>query len=206
MMIKLLAKLSPSGRNALFYAFVAIVGIAMHNWVLDPQLTYLKAVEQLGPISDKINETKSHLQEQLAARQAMVDKMTQEYSHYSAILYTPEQMSQLESDIRNLAGLVGCEVLTWTQSSKDSSERNAVKSQGLKDIGFQGVRVELNGSYNGILSLLGDLQRDFDGLGIQHMKITQCQDDIGLLHCSFDLDFYVNKQSEVLTDEKSTDH
>ncbi len=203
MIVKLLLKLSPSGCNAVFYSLVALVVIAMHNWILHPQLSYLKAVEQLSPVVESRNQEQQSLQQRLTVRQTMLDRLMTEYQEHSDLLYTPEDLLRFEGDACILAGLAGCEIVSWELTQKNAFGRNGPPEASGEDIVTQVLHVQVNGPYDGLLDLIENIQRDFKGLGLRDLKVTRGTGQAGQLSCSFSLEVNVIKHREVLIDETS---
>ena len=206
MIVRHLAKLNTASRNGLFYALVTVMVIAVYNWVIEPRVTYLQAVERLAPVVGSVSKEKNNLEKQLTIRQTMVERLSRENAESRMLLYNPQQIIQIESDMRTLASLAGAEIVGIKEDEQVTSNRPQSYKQGLMSIELHQARVELCGPYHSLIKFMDSLQGEFKGLEVHKVQIEEGQNDSDHLRCSFVVVLHVVKDREVLINEQTLDN
>ena len=80
-----------SKRNAISIALIVIGAAAMYNWILSPQVGYLRAVQRYQPVVDEMAEETGRIGGTLDAKRQQLRTLQQELAEARGSLFTREE-------------------------------------------------------------------------------------------------------------------
>ena len=195
MLIEHLTRLDKSSRRAVYVGLVFIAGVAMYGWIVSPHVEYLQAVQQYGPALDKIIRKQSDIQQTLASRQHLLEKLRVQFEQAGSTLCTAEQMQQLLGQFQTMAEQVGGSLAQMDLSTEEPEVVIGKRSDPAYVELFK-AGLSVIGEYDSLVSFvegLDNLDRQIyiSSLDIELLKDARLSEHECLLKCDMVIEVYV---------------
>jgi hypothetical protein len=188
-----------SKRNALSIALVAIGGAAMYNWILSPQVGYLRAVQRYQPVVDEMAKQTGRLGRTLDKKHQRLRSLQRELTEMQDNLFTPAQAKNFLGSLQSFLEQSGCRVT----AADFSGEVQAGPSGKAKEAGGPGAfraAVTAVGEYDQIVALLERLQANRPKVWVDSCGLKLSDVRTGRLECRLALTLYTLVDEEGHTD------
>lgn len=189
-----------SKRNALSIALVAICAAAMYNWILSPQVGYLRAVQRYQPVVDEMAKQTGKLGRTLDKKRQRLRSLQSEWTEMRDSLFTPAQAKGFLGSLQSFVEQSGCRVVT----ADFSGEARAEPSGKIKEAGGATAflaAVTVVGAYDQIVALLERLQTNRPKVWVDSCGLKLSDVRTGRLECRLALTLYALGDKEGHTDE-----
>jgi len=112
-----------AARNASSVALLAIGVLALYNWVLAPHVSYLHAVQRLGPVLDRVTEERERICSTLDEKVGRWRTLQQDMAALDEGVFRPDRAKTFVRGLLPLAEETGCTVVRADFGSDAKAER-----------------------------------------------------------------------------------
>jgi Tfp pilus assembly protein PilO len=174
-----------------------IAVVAMYNWIVAPQVTYLRAVQKYEPVISRMAKEKTDLQDLVASRRKELKDLENRLDQLRPALYTPDQARQLWSDLETMAVQQGCAVMNVSLGTGRPLPASEQDPESLR-IEVINTTVTITGEYDGIMAFVGQLQAQPRKIWVAALGIEAAERDPRRLQCRAEVSIYVIYQKEAV--------
>jgi hypothetical protein len=195
--IKDLTKVRIQSKWAVFAAPIVIGTVATYNWIVAPQVTYLRAVQKYEPVIARMAQEKTDLQGQVRGRKRELVNLKDQLNLLRPTLYTPDQAQQLWGDLETMAVQQGCTVIN-VQLGSSRPLPAGEQEQGSLRVEWVSAAVTVTGDYGGIVAFIGDLQAQTRKIWVSALMIEPTERDARRLQCRIAISINVIYEKEAV--------
>jgi Tfp pilus assembly protein PilO len=192
-----LTKIRIQSKSAVLAAPAIIALVAMYNWVVAPQVTYLRAVQKYEPVLTRMAKEKTTLQDLVAKRRKELKDLEARLSQLRPALHTPDQAGQLWSDLETMAVQQGCAVMNVSLGTGRPLPASEQDPESLR-VEVINTTVTITGEYDGIMAFIGQLQSQPRKILVTAVGIEQAERDARRLQCRVEVSIYVIYEKEAV--------
>ncbi len=157
MLIDNLTKLNRSSRNAVSAGLIVIAAVAMFNWTVAPQATYLFAAQRYESVAGNIVKKNKIISNKVIIKRKKLQELQEQFAQLRDTLFTPEQAKEFFSDLQVISEEASCAVYSLNLvTSKAASERKG--SADASGIFPESATLSVAGVYENIMKLVKRLQ------------------------------------------------
>jgi len=193
--IRSLTKLNLTSTQGLASAFVLIAVLAMYQWTVAPQVTYLRAVQRYEPVLAQAAREQAAAHERLASDMRALQELEARLDRLRSLLFCPGQVQSLTGDLEALAVRNGC-TLTRVDMGSDRPRRAAAAAPGPLDVDEVRVTLVVTGEYDGLLSFIADVQAYARRVEVRSLGLEPVGPQTPLLECRMDVGIHVIQENE----------
>lgn len=185
---------STSRRCALGAAPFVIGAVALYNWVVSPHIGYLRAMQRLEPVMDRMAEELGTASEGLSDKLATLRTLRSRLDKTREGLFAVDESTAFLRDLQALVETTGCVMIaadfTRDEESPEDDDPNA-------PVLLEASHADLTvtGSYNQIVSLLRTLRERTQRVWVDSCDLNLVDPRNGRLECRFGLTIYAVLQS-----------
>jgi Tfp pilus assembly protein PilO len=192
-----LTKIRIQSKWAVLAAPAVIAVVALYNWIVAPQVTYLRAVQKYEPVIMRMAKEKTDLQDLVASRRKELKDLENRLNQLRPALYTPDQARQLWSDLETLAVQQGCAVLNVSLGTGRPLPAGEQDPESLR-VEVVNTTVTITGDYDGIMAFVGQLQSQPRKIWVIALGIEAAERDPRHLQCRVEISIYVIYEKEAV--------
>lgn len=163
-------------------ALIVIGAAAMYNWVLSPQVGYLRAVQRYQPVVDEMAEETGRIGGMLNAKRQQLRALQQELSGIRDSLFTREEAKIFLGSLQSFVEQTGCKVAVMDFAS-DSRTEQPPGSGEAGPVATSRVNLSIVGQYDQIVMLLDRLQNNRRKVWVDSCALTLSDLRSGRLEC-----------------------
>ncbi|MDH7598403.1 MAG: type 4a pilus biogenesis protein PilO [Sedimentisphaerales bacterium] len=193
MLVKELVNLNESSRRAMLAAMVCLMAVAIYRWTISPQLTYLRAVQDYGPVVERMHKQAVSLQAGLQTRRRILEELQQQLQDLQPRFYGLDEAGRIVHQFMAMAGAAGCTV-TGIQVRQHQT-RPGANPQG--PASRLDLEVTVTGSYDGIIGFLKAIQQQHRLIYVTAMNLGPSDQTGQVLQCSLSTAVYLIQQEEI---------
>jgi len=195
MLIDDIAKLSPSSRKGISAALIVIAAIAMYNWIVAPQATYLFAAKQYERIVGRIANKNEVIRSTVEAKEKRLQELREQFAQLQGALFTPDQVKEFFSDLQAICGEVGCTVSGLSFITTESGRKDEM-TEDASGIVPNKALLSVIGVYEDIIKLMKRLQMRSNKVWIDSINMESFYSDSPQVKCDITITVYTTKDRE----------
>jgi hypothetical protein len=195
-----LAKLNTASRNGISAALVVVTLVAMYNWTIAPQLTWLRAEQQYEAAVSDVARKCAVTSEALGKKQTKIEELRQEFTQLQNTVFTSEAAKEFFSDLQVISQEVGCTVysLNLVKNQQDPQRKKTEKPQGIVT---SSAALSVIGVYPNIIKLIEKLQGRPQKVWIDALKMKTVGGELQQLKCDMTITICTFPDKEAKTHE-----
>ncbi|MHC4644884.1 MAG: hypothetical protein ACYTBJ_05240 [Planctomycetota bacterium] len=170
MLIRTLAKLGHSSRNAFSAAVLIIAAIALYNWMVTPHAAYLYAARQYETAMGDIVNKNEAISDSVKAKREEVQELRERSARLESMLFTADKAVEFFSDLQVISEQAGCVVLSLGFPAAEPGSAGP-RLQDTSGIVARTVLLAVAGPYKSIVKLMDRLQSRAEKVWIDSVNI-----------------------------------
>lgn len=182
-------------RNAVSIALVLIGAAAMYNWILSPQVGYLRAVQRYQPVVGEMAEETERIGKTLDEKRRKLWTLQDELAQTRNSLFTPAEAKSFLGSVESFVGQTGCKPITADFSSAGQG-RPAREAKESAPVAVSHVDLTVAGQYDQVVTLLERLQTHPKRIWIDSCGLKLADMRSGRLECKLALTLYALCEEE----------
>ena len=200
MFVDNLAKLNSASRNGISAALVVVTLVAMYNWTIAPQLTWLRAEQQYEAAVSDIAHKCAVTNVALGKKKTKVEELSQEFAQLQNTVFTSGATKEFFSDLQVISQEVGCTVysLNLVKSQQDPQRKKTEKPRGIVT---SSAALSVIGVYPDIIKLIEKLQARPQKVWIDALKMKTVGGELQQLKCDMTITICTFQDKEATTHE-----
>jgi len=191
--IKSLPKLGLSSRQGLLAASVVIAVLAMYNWIVAPQVTYLRAVQRYEPVVAQVAQERASVKDQMVQHKRVLEELEAQFGQVRSLLFPPDQVQPLTGDLEAVAAQHRC-ALRSVDVRSDRPLRIVGDEQGSLSVDEVRITVTVTGDYDGLMAFIGRVQAYERRICIRSLVMEPTGPDPRRLQCRIEIGIYVIRE------------
>jgi hypothetical protein len=184
-----------SKRNALSIALLLIGAAALYNWILSPQVGYLRAVQRYQPVVNEMAEETERIGKTLDKKRQKLRTMQGELARTRDSLFTPAQAKAFLGSLESFVGQTGCKVIAANFSSESQSGQPR-EAKERAPVTASHVDLTLTGQYDQIIALVKQLQGNPKKIWVDSCGLKLADMRSGRLECRLALTLHALSKEE----------
>jgi len=179
---------------------IVIVFIAMFDWILSPQISYLKAAERYSWMIDNASQRSGYIIENIEVKNAELEKLKAEVRQIQDNFFTGEKAKEFFSDLEPICLLSDCNIesLTFMPPENIATEENELYTTSIT---LKRAIVSFTGSYENIIKFHKKLSEYSQQVSIEKLTIESNPYFDKLLNVVMTLKIYQVNDKEINSDE-----
>lgn len=189
-----------SKRNAISIALIAIGAAAMYNWILSPQVGYLRAVQRYQPVVDEMAQETGRIGGIQDEKRQQLRTLQRELAETRDGFFTREEARTFLGNLQSFVEQAGCKVAAadFTSDGRIGLPR---KSGELDPVMTSQVNLTAVGQYDQIITLLERLQSNRKRVRVDSCRLALSDVRSGRLECKLILILHALSDKEGPVDE-----
>ena len=189
-----------SKRNALSIALIAVGAAAMYNWMLSPQVGYLRAVQRYQPVVDEMAEKTGEIGKTLDEKRRQLRTLQSELAETRDHFFAREEAGVFLGNLQSFVEQTGCKVAAadLAPAGRTGPPR---ESQELAPVVISQVDLTVLGQYDQIISLLERLQDNRRKIRVDSCDLKLSDVRSGRLECKLKLVLHALSDKEGHVDD-----
>lgn len=200
MLINNLAKLNRSSRNAASAALIVIAAIAMYNWIVAPQATYLLAAQQYESAMSNIVKKNRVISNTIEVKRKMLQELHDQLAQFQSTLFTPDTAREFFSNLQAISEQAGCTVYSLNFITSEPSPKGR-ESENTSGVVAKSVVLSVVGIYKDIIKLIERLQARTQKVWIDSVKMQILDHDSAQPKCDITITIYTIQDTEATLNE-----
>jgi hypothetical protein len=180
---------------ALIVALYFVGFVAVQNWVLDPQLTALKAAQQYEGAIDSYKDKSENVNSRLRAKRLWLDKLVVKRELLSDMIFTAAKAEEFLSDLDVFCQQSECEIARLRYVGETE--------QSVPSIVTRTTALTVYGDYNNIIKLIQKLTSRSQKVSIESLGMTTIPANPQHVLCRLVITIYVNLDAEGRADAEA---
>jgi len=199
MLMDKLGKTSPNTKIFISVSTIAIVAIAMYNWAISPQTSYLKAAQLYETMMSNASKKTVIIKNGIHAKKKELERLHQEIMATKDSFFNVKTSREFFSDIDPIASQSGCMIasLTFMSSSSVSAGEEKKVDSGITE---KTAGLEFTGNYESIIKFLRRLSNYSQHIMIDNLVIESLGFGRKQLVCHMTITIYLIEEKELITD------
>ncbi len=189
-----------SKRHALSIALIVIGVAAMYNWILSPQVGYLRAVQRYQPVVDEIAEKTGTIGGSLDKKRQQLRTLQRELAEARDGIFTQEEAGMFLGNLQSFVEQTGCKVAGADFTPNDGT-RQPREAKELAPVVTSQVDLTVVGQYDQVIALLERLQGNRKKVCVDSCALKLADVRSGRLECKLILILHALSGKEGHVDE-----
>ena len=189
-----------SKRSALSIALLAIGAAAMYNWILSPQVGYLRAVQRYQPVVNEMAEQTGRIGRTLDTKRQRLRSLQREWAETRDSFFTSAQARLFLGSLQSFVEQSGCTAIA-AESSSEGQAGPSPKSKEATPLTTSHVALTMVGQYDQIITLLERLQTSRPKIWVDSCSLKLSDVRSGRLECRLVLTVHALSDKEGRADE-----
>jgi len=200
MLMESIIKTSPRSKIFVCVSMIMFLLIAMFDWIVSPQISYLKASERYSQMIDSASQRSSSIVENIEVKNEEFEKLRAEVDQIQNSFFTEEKAKEFFSDLEPICLLSDCNIesLTFMPPEKIASEKNELYTTSIT---LKRAEVSFTGNYENIIKFYKKLSEYSQQVSIEKLTIQSNQQFEELLNADMTLKIYQVNDKEIISDE-----
>lgn len=200
MLVDNLAKLNSASRKGISAALVVVTLVAMYNWTIAPQLTWLRAEQQYKAAVNDIARKCTITNAALGKKETKVEELRQEFAQLQDTVFTSEAAKEFFSDLQVIAQQAECTVdsLNLVKHRQRAQKEEPEKLGGIIT---SSAALSVLGTYPDIIKLIERLQARPQKVWIDALKMKAIGGGSQQLKCDMTITICTFQDREATTHE-----
>lgn len=157
MLVKNLAKLNRSSRNAASASLIVIAALAMYNRIVAPHATYLSAAQRYESVMDNVVKKNKTIGNRVKTKKKKLQELREQSAQLQSTLFTPDQAREFFSDLQAISQQTGCIVYSVNLITSQPSLKGG-QSKDTSGVVTKSAVLSVIGVYRNITKLIERLQ------------------------------------------------
>lgn len=172
---------------ALIGALLFVGLVAARSWVVEPQLTALRAAQRYETAINTCNDRSENINSELRAKRLWLDKLVIKRGLLSNMVFTAGKAEEFLSDLEAFCVEANCSIGSLRYVGESRQEDSAIVTRT--------TSLAVQGSYNDIIRLVQTLQSRSQKVSIESVEMTTTADP-QIVACRLVISIYVNLDKE----------
>ena len=200
MLMESIIKTSPRSKIFVCVSMIVILFIAMFDWIVAPQISYLKAAERYSWMVDNASQRSSSIIANIEEKSKELEELRAEVDQIQNSFFTEEKASEFFSDLEPICLLSDCiiESLTFMPPEKVATEENELYTTSIT---LKRAKVSFAGNYENIIKFHKKLSEYSQQVSVEKLTIESNQYSDELLSVVITLKIYQVNDKEIISDE-----
>ena len=202
----LMDKVGKINTNTKIFASVStvmLVAIAMYNWAVSPQTSYLQAAQRYETMMSNAGEKTTVIKNGIDEKKKELERIYEEIAATKDSFFTLKTSREFFSDIEPISNQSGCmiESLTFASSSSVVLEKNEDEDKETDSgITAKSAAIVFTGRYESIIKFLRKLSGYSQHIMIDNLVIESLRSGEKRLVCHMTMTIYLIEEKEIVTD------
>lgn len=200
MLMESIIKTSPRSKIFVCVSTIAILSIVMFDWVVSPQISYLKAAERYSWMFDNASQRSSTIIENLEVKSKELEELRAEVDLIQNSFFSEEKAKEFFSDLEPICLLSNCNIesLTFPPPENIASEENELYTTSIT---LKRAKVSFTGSYENIIKFHKKLSGYSQQVSVERLTIQSSQYFDKRLNADMTLKIYQVNDKEIISNE-----
>lgn len=170
MLVKYLAKLNRSTRNATLASLIVIASLAMYNWIAAPHAAYLSTVQGYESVMSNLIKKNKLISNNVNIKRKKLQKLHEQSVQLQSTLFTSDKAGEFFSDLQAISEQTGCMVysLNMISNTPNPKDKQLEDSSG---VATKSAVLSVVGVYKNIARLIKRLQARPQKVWIDSIKV-----------------------------------
>lgn len=198
----LMDKIGKINTNTKIFASVStiiLVAIAMYNWAVSPQTSYLQAAQRYETMMSNAGEKTVVIKNGIDDKKKELEKLHEDIAATKDSFFTPKTSREFFSDIAPISSQSGCmiESLTFPPTSSIALNKDEEMDSGITE---KKAALVFAGQYESIIKFLRKLSGYSQYIMIDNLVIESVRSGEKRLICHMTITIYLIEEKEIVTD------
>jgi Tfp pilus assembly protein PilO len=200
MLMESIIKTSPRSKIFVCVSMIVFLFIAMFDWVVSPQISYLKASERYSWMVDNASQKSSLIVENIEVKTEELEKLRVEVDQIQNSFFTEKKAKEFFSDLEPICLMSDCNIesLTFMPPENIASEENELYTSSIT---LKRATVSFTGNYENIIKFHKKLSEYSQQISVEKLTIQSNQYFGELLNADMTLKIYQVNDKEIISDE-----
>lgn len=199
MLMDKVGKINTNTKIFVSVSTVMLVAIAMYNWAISPQTSYLQAAQRYETMMSDAGEKTTVIKNGIDDKKKELERLHEEIAATKDSFFTLKTSREFFSDIDPISNQSGCmiESLTFMPSSKVSSDEDTEMDSGISE---KRAALVFTGRYENIIKFLRRLSGYSQQIMVNDLVIESLRSGEKRLVCHMTITIYLIEEKEIVTD------
>ena len=199
MLMDKVGKTSPNTKIFISVSTIALIAMAMYNWAVSPQTSYLKAAQLHETMMSNAGKKTVVIKNGIDVKKKELERLHEEIVATKDSFFTVKTSREFFSDIDPIASQSGCmiESLTFPPTSSVTSDKDTEMDSGITE---KRATLEFAGQYESIIKFLRRLSDYSQHIMIDGLVIESLRSGEKRLLCRMTITIYLIEEKEIETD------
>lgn len=199
MLMDKVGKINTNTKIFVSVSTVMLVAIAMYNWAVSPQTSYLQAAQRYETMMSDTGEKTTVIKNGIDDKKKELERLYEEITATKDSFFTLKTSREFFSDIAPILSQSGCmmESLTFMPSSTVSSGEDTEMDSGISE---KRAAIVLTGQYENIIKFLRRLSGYSQHIMVNDLVIESLRSGGKRLVCHMTITIYLIEEKEIVTD------
>lgn len=202
MLIEKFTKVSDTSRTIVALSTVAIIALAMYNWVVSPQTAYLAAAQQQDRLLSDSSNKYIEIENEIKTSEVEAAELQADINDMQAKFFSVSKCRDFFGSLEELLKQSRCTLASLTFEEDSSIAGQEDQKQGSLAVSAKSIRLHINGRYNDIKSFLKVLRACPEEIAIVDMTIATDDNNARILTCNILLKVYILGNLEITNNEE----
>jgi len=200
MLMESITKTSPKSKIVVCVSMISILAIVMFDWVVSPQISYLKAAERYDWMVDKASRRSSSIIENLEVKSKELEELKAEVEQIQNGFFSEKKAKEFFSDLEPICLLSdsNIESLTFMPPETVASQKNELYTTSIT---LKRAKVSFAGGYENIIKFHKKLSEYSQQVSVETLTIQSSQYFDKLLNADMTLKIYQVNDKEMISNE-----
>lgn len=170
MLVKRLAKLGRSTRNATSASLIVIASLAMYGWIVAPHASYLSTAQGYESVMSDLIKKNKVISNNVKVKRKKLQELNEQSAQLQSTLFTSDKAREFFSDLQAISKETGCMVysLNLNSNTPNPKDKRAEDSSGIVT---KRAALSVVGVYKDITWLIQRLQARTQKVWIGSIKV-----------------------------------
>ncbi len=199
MLMDRIGKINTNTKIFMSVSMVALVGIAMYNWAVSPQTSYLQAAQRYETMMSNAGEKTTVIKNGIQDKKKELERLHEEIVATKDSFFTLKTSREFFSDIVPILNQSDCmmDSLTFKPTSSVTSDEDTEMDSGITE---KRATLVFTGQYESIIKFLRRLSGYSQHIMIDSLVIESLRSGGKQLACHMTITIYLIEEKEIVTD------
>ncbi len=202
MLMEKFTKVSDTSRTIVALSIVAIIALAMYNWVVSPQTAYLAAAQQQDRLLTDSSNKYIEIENEIKTSEVEAAELQADINDMQAKFFSVSKCRDFFGSLEELLKQSNCTLASLIFEEDSSIAGQKDQQQGSLAVSAKSIRLHINGQYNDIKSFLKVLRACPEEIAIVDMTIATDDNNARILTCNILLKVYILGNLEITNNEE----